>query len=225
MLAHPAGLPVDEPWYLVSNADPSLDLVWSYAQRFCCGQLFRDQKSGIFQLESSGLREPERIDRLLLILAIAVLVSSLQGYATSLAGLRRQVDPHWQRGMSFVRIGLATLQAFVTDTKNKLMTWMPIPQRDLGPCIPSRGVQRRQLMGRITAYNPPSPSSSAYLSRALERSAIRSGQITKNLPVQYFIDLAMPGNGLRSSQTTANSSTLRIPVSSSLANSRYRCSR
>ena len=80
LLVNPAGLPVDEPGNLVSNADPTLDLVWSYGQRFCCEQLFRDQKSGIFQLASSGLREPERIDRLLLIVAIAVLVSSLQGF-------------------------------------------------------------------------------------------------------------------------------------------------
>jgi len=82
VIAHPTGLPVEEPWYLISNAASSLDLVWSYAQRFCCEQLFRDQKSGVFQLESSGLREPERIDRLLLVVAIAVLASSLQGYAT-----------------------------------------------------------------------------------------------------------------------------------------------
>jgi hypothetical protein len=101
---------VEEPWHLISNAEPSLDLVWSYAQRFCCEQLFRDQKSGVFQLESSGLREPERIDRLLLVVAIAVLASSLQGYALSLADLRRQVDPHWKRGMSFLQIGLAALQ-------------------------------------------------------------------------------------------------------------------
>jgi hypothetical protein len=116
MLAHPTGLPVeDEPWYLISNAAPSLDRVWSYAQRFCCEQLFRDQKSGVFQLESSGLREAERIDRLLLVVAIAVLAGSLQGYALSLAGLRRQVDPHWQRGMSFLRIGLAALQMAMFD--------------------------------------------------------------------------------------------------------------
>ncbi|CAK6694710.1 hypothetical protein VB734_01055 [Synechococcus sp. BA-124 BA4] len=55
LLARPSGLPIDEPWYLVRNAAPELDLVWSYAKRFCCEQLFRDQKSGIFQLESSGL--------------------------------------------------------------------------------------------------------------------------------------------------------------------------
>ncbi len=155
LLAHPSGIAVDEPWYLVSNLDPTLDLVWAYGQRFCCEQLFRDQKSGIFQLESSGLRDPARIDRLLLVVAIAVLVSSLQGFAVTLAGQRRRVDPHWQRGLSFVRIGLATLQTFVADTKAKLMTWMPIPQRDLGPCIPSRGVRRRRKQPWFTRIELP----------------------------------------------------------------------
>ncbi len=42
----------------------------------------------IFQLESSGLRDPERIDRLLLVVAIAVLASSLQGFAVGLVGER-----------------------------------------------------------------------------------------------------------------------------------------
>jgi hypothetical protein len=144
LLAYPTGIPVDEPWYLISNAHPSLDLVWSYAQRFCCEQLFRDQKSGLFQLESSGLRDPERIDRLLLVVAIAVLVGSLQGYAISFSGLRRQVDPHWQRGMSFVRIGLASLQQFVANAIATLQAWLPIPLHELEPCIPSRGAQRRR---------------------------------------------------------------------------------
>jgi hypothetical protein len=47
VLAHPTGLAVEEPWYLISNVEPLLDLVWNYAQRFCCEQL-RDQKSGVF---------------------------------------------------------------------------------------------------------------------------------------------------------------------------------
>ena len=59
VLARPIGIAAAEPWYLVSNLDPALDLVWSYGQRFCCEQLFRDQKSGIFQLESNGLRDPD----------------------------------------------------------------------------------------------------------------------------------------------------------------------
>jgi hypothetical protein len=118
-------------------------LVWSYAQRFCCEQLFRDQTSGLFQLECSGLRDPERIDRLLLVVAIAVLAGSLQGFAISFCGLRRPVDPHWQRGMSFARIGLASLQQVVANAIATLQAWLPIPLHELEPCIPSRGVQRR----------------------------------------------------------------------------------
>ncbi|MFM8258251.1 MAG: hypothetical protein ACKN83_00250, partial [Vulcanococcus sp.] len=49
----------------------------------------------------SGLRDPARIDRLLLVVAIAVLISHLQGYAVSLAGERRRVDPHWKRGGAY----------------------------------------------------------------------------------------------------------------------------
>jgi hypothetical protein len=155
VIAHPTGLPVEEPWYLISNAEPSLDLVWSYAQRFCCEQLFRDQKSGVFQLESSGLREPERIDRLLLVVAIAVLVGSLQGYALSLADLRRQVDPHWKRGMSFLRIGLAALQMAVADAAARLMDWLPIPLQELERCVPSRRARRRQVQAWFSTIEMP----------------------------------------------------------------------
>jgi hypothetical protein len=75
----------------------------------------------VFQLADSGLRDPQRIDRLLLVIAIAVLAGSLQGYALSLAGLRRQVDPHWKRGMSFLRVGLGALQIVVADAPARLM--------------------------------------------------------------------------------------------------------
>ena len=161
LLAYPTGLPVEEPWYLISNLEPSLELVWCYAQRFCCEQLFRDQKSGVFQLENSGLRDAERIDRLLLVVAIAVLAGSLQGYALSLAGLRRQVDPHWKRGMSFLRIGLAALQTAVADVTARWMPWLPIPLQKLEPCVPSRKARRKQAQAWFSNVELPPPRSAA----------------------------------------------------------------
>ncbi len=155
VIAHPTGLQVEEPWYLISNAEPSLDQVWSYAQRFCCEQLFRDQTSGVFQLASSGLRDPQRIDRLLLVVAIAVLVGSLQGYALSLAGLRRQVDPHWKRGMSFLRIGLAALQIAVADVTARWMAWLPIPHQELERCLPGRRTRSRQARAWFSTIEMP----------------------------------------------------------------------
>ena len=130
--------------------------------------MFRDQKSGIFQLESSGLRDPDRIHRLLLVVAIALLVSSLQGFAVSLAGDSRRVDPHWRRGLSFARIGLQWLQQTVVDAGRALLAWIPIPLQALEPCIPSRGVQRRQKQPWFTRVEllPPPPRPTAQLAVA-----------------------------------------------------------
>ncbi|CAK6694700.1 hypothetical protein BBFGKLBO_01696 [Synechococcus sp. CBW1107] len=87
------------------------------------------------------LGDPKRIDRLLLVVAIAVLVSSLQGYAVSLDGLRHQVDPHWRRGMSFVRIGLKWMQQCVAKAGRALLAWMPIPLRKAGAMHPQSRCQ------------------------------------------------------------------------------------
>jgi len=115
----------------------------------------------VFHLADSGLREPGQIDRLLLVVAIAVLASSLQGYALSLAGLRRQVDPHWKRGMSFLRIGLAVLQMAVADAAAKLMDWLPIPIQELEPCVPSRRARRRQAQAWFSTIEMPPRQQSA----------------------------------------------------------------
>jgi len=84
-----------------------------------------------------------------------VLAISLQGYALSLAGLRRRVDPHWTRGMSFLRIGLAALQMAVADATARLMYWLPIPIQELEPCIPSRKTRRRQAWAWFSKVEMP----------------------------------------------------------------------
>jgi hypothetical protein len=93
-------------------------------------------------LERSGLRRPERIDRLLLVVAIAGLISSLQGYAISLSVQRPLVDHHWKRGLSFARIALHWLQRSAITASRALLSWMPIPLQHLEPRIPSYGVRR-----------------------------------------------------------------------------------
>jgi hypothetical protein len=144
-------------------ADPRLDLVWLQEQRFCCEPLFRAQKAGIFQLERSRLRDAARIDRLRLLVAIAVLLSSLQRYAVSLSGQRHRVDPHWQRGLSLARIGLHRLQQSIVASGHALRAWGPIPLQSLEPCLPGRAVRRRQTRPRFPRLDlpPPLPSTAA----------------------------------------------------------------
>jgi hypothetical protein len=99
---------------------------------------------------------------LLLVVAIAVLAGSLQGYALSLAGLRRQVDPHWKRGMSFLRLGLGALQMLASDATHRLMAWLPIPVQELEPCIPSRRAQQKQAQAWFSRIELPPRSRSTH---------------------------------------------------------------
>ena len=83
-----------------------------------------------------------------------------QGYAVSLAGERRRVDPHWKRGLSFARIGLLWLQQSVVNAGGTLLVWMPIPLQALEACIPSRAIRRRQKrpwFSRIELPRVPHP--------------------------------------------------------------------
>jgi hypothetical protein len=109
----------------------------------------------VFQLADSGPRDPQRIDRLLLVIAIAVLAGSLQGFALSLAGLRRQVDPHWKRGMSFLLLGLGVRVMLASIASASLMAWLPIPLQELEPCIPSRRAQKTQARVWFSKFELP----------------------------------------------------------------------
>ena len=91
-------------------------------------------------------------------LAIAVLAGSLQGFAVSISGQRRQVDPHWQRGMSFLRLGLSWLQQCASNACYRLLAWRPIPLRQLEPCIPSNGTYQRRKQPWFNSVDlPPQP--------------------------------------------------------------------
>jgi hypothetical protein len=67
---------------------------------------FKDYKSGGFQLESSRLNKPDRMNRLLLVMAITYLWCYHVGRWVFKSGRRRQVDTGSKRNHSFFRMGL-----------------------------------------------------------------------------------------------------------------------
>ena len=69
-------------------------------------ELFLDSKSGVFGLADSRLRDPHQLSRLYLVVAVAIIYGTVMGTTVQLSGLRRQVDPHWRRGLSYLKIGL-----------------------------------------------------------------------------------------------------------------------
>src|SRR6266496_2770755 len=66
---------------------------------------FLDDKSGGFQVQTSELQTPEALERLFLILAIATLHFTSIGLEVVRADVRRWVDTHWDRGLSYFKIG------------------------------------------------------------------------------------------------------------------------
>jgi hypothetical protein len=118
-----------ESWAVVTDEPPSLQTLWQYALRFRVEELFWDSKSGAFELEDSRLRSAAALERLYLVAAIALLFATTQAMAVQLAGLRQQVDPHWRRGISYLKIGLRWLQG-VIDKGRTLLPSTPLLPND-----------------------------------------------------------------------------------------------
>jgi hypothetical protein len=83
-----------------------------YRNRMSIEQSFRDDKSGGFDLEHTRLRHAERIDRLLLAVAIATLWCHELGEFVLAQGeaARCQVDPAFRRTLSLFQLGLRWLK-------------------------------------------------------------------------------------------------------------------
>lgn len=131
-----------ENWAIITDEPLSLEIFWQYGLRFRTEHLFLDCKSGVFQWESSGIRSVEGLGRLYMVIAIAILFGTLTGMAVEHSGLRRQVDAHLRRGLSYLKIGVRWLRAVVHQSKpfvfcQKLLNIDPLP------CFASRKAEER----------------------------------------------------------------------------------
>lgn len=130
-----------ESWAVITDEPPTLQTLWQYSLRFGVEELFLDSKSGAFELEDSRLRSEAALERLYLIAALALLYSTTQGMAVSIAGLREQVDPHWRRGISYLKIGLRWLQGVFHKGRELLMP-IPLLPKDPEPVFASKRAEQ-----------------------------------------------------------------------------------
>jgi hypothetical protein len=130
-----------DSWAVITDEPPTLQTLWDYALRFRVEELFLDSKSGVFQLEDSRLRSEAALERLYLVAAIAILYATTQGMAVQLAGLRQQVDPHWRRGISYLKMGLRWLQG-VFHKGRELLYPVPLLPKDPQPVFASKRAKR-----------------------------------------------------------------------------------
>jgi hypothetical protein len=145
-LAKVAGTP--ENWFILSSEPTTLQTFAEYGKRFDIEENFLDDKSNGFELERSMLRDAIALSRLCFVVAVATLFLTLQGTAVVAAGLRRQVDPHWQRGSSYLKIGWNWMKG-VTVRGWKVFTQVALQSdQDPDPAFASRW-QREQRLERL----------------------------------------------------------------------------
>jgi hypothetical protein len=95
----------DEPWYILSNDSANAEIFMEYALRFDIEEEFKDEKSGGFNLEKSRVEGTEALQRLILVVAVATIITVNEGLAVVAEGNRKKVDGHWERGLSYFQIG------------------------------------------------------------------------------------------------------------------------
>ncbi len=75
---------VKEPWAVITDEEPTLQTIWQYGMRFRIEELFLDSKSGVFELEESKIRQPQALERLYLVVALAMHVCHYSWYGSSI---------------------------------------------------------------------------------------------------------------------------------------------
>lgn len=105
----------DEDWVIVSDEPTTLQTFAHYRLRFCIEESFLDLKSNGFNLEASRLRDKFALSQLCGVMALTMLFLVLQGVQVVASGQRRQVDAHWNRGMSYFKLGWNWIRLAITQ--------------------------------------------------------------------------------------------------------------
>jgi hypothetical protein len=106
--------PSGEDWTIVSDEPTNLQTFAQYRLRFQVEESFLDLKSNGFNLEASRLRDKFALCQLCGVIALTMLFLVLQGVQVVASGKRRQVDTHWNRGMSYLKIGWNWIRLAIT---------------------------------------------------------------------------------------------------------------
>lgn len=107
---------------LISNQPACRARLRAYADRMSSEQSFRDNKSGGFDMGHTRLQHPDRLERLLLALAIATLWCHELGEHVLSEGetCRREIDPGPKRELSLFQLGLRWLKRCLSTNPQRL---------------------------------------------------------------------------------------------------------
>ena len=143
----------DENWVIVSDEVTTLQTFAQYRLRFQVEESFLDLKSNGFNLEASRLRDKFALGQLCAVIALTMLFLVLQGTQVVASGKRRQVDPHWQRGMSYLKLGWNWIRLAITHQWNiqvyRFLSGLTDPQ----PAMASKRQHNRSFHREFTVLS------------------------------------------------------------------------
>lgn len=110
---------------VISDRPACRERLREYGLRMRVEQSFRDDKSGGFEMAHIRLQHADRLERLLLALAIATLWCHELGERVLTEGdeTRRSIDPGWRRELSVFQLGWRWLQRCVSVAIHDLPTF------------------------------------------------------------------------------------------------------
>src|SRR5512136_1316823 len=114
-------------WLAVISDQPACRArLREYGDCMCIEQSFRDDKSGGFDMAHTRLQHPERLERLLLAVALATLWCHELGEQVVSEGetTRREIDPGPERELSIFQLGLRWLKRCVATAIQRLPVFM-----------------------------------------------------------------------------------------------------
>ncbi len=121
-----------EDWVIVSDEPTTLQTFAQYRLRFQVEESFLDLKSNGFNLEASRLRDKFALSQLCGVIALTTLFLVLQGTQVVAKEKRRLVDAHWNRGMSYLKLGWNWVRLALTrqwEIENyRFLSSLPDPQ-------------------------------------------------------------------------------------------------
>ena len=99
------GRPWDGPEHLqvVSDEPTGVETFAEYGELFQIEEGFPNDRSGLFGLEASRLRDAASLERLVLVTSTATLLLVSEGFQVIEQGLRQVVDPHWQARLELLQ--------------------------------------------------------------------------------------------------------------------------
>lgn len=127
-----------ETWAIVSDTPTRLKTFDEYGLRFDLEEDFLDDKSAGFQIEASEIRDADMLSRLGLVLATTTLYLVSTGTQVVDHAWRVYVDPHWQRGLSYLQIGWRWIEHALVNAKPLLASLYLPPGPDPEPVFASK---------------------------------------------------------------------------------------